>query len=207
MPVGRKIEDEREAVRCLRAAEREGVSGGEWARAHGVDGRSLHAWQMNLARRGTAQDAAEASADGARTGRAPAWSGADGTSRRPLRLGSQRCARRIRRRRSGRDAAPGARGATVMLSFPPTVRRRASRASARAHPPHRPRLRALARRRTAHALAVRAAGGGDRLLQESQRSALSIHRRPTRPHRQLAHRARIPERRQAAAQHALRWQH
>jgi len=50
---GRKIEDEREAVRCLRAAERQGVSAAEWARAHGVDGRSLHAWQMNLARRGT----------------------------------------------------------------------------------------------------------------------------------------------------------
>jgi hypothetical protein len=53
LPVGRKIEDEREAVRCLRAAERGGLSAGDWARAHGVDGRSLHAWQMNLARRGT----------------------------------------------------------------------------------------------------------------------------------------------------------
>lgn len=53
MPVGRKIEDEREAVRCLRAAERRGLSAGDWARAHGVDGRSLHAWQVNLARRGT----------------------------------------------------------------------------------------------------------------------------------------------------------
>jgi transposase-like protein len=53
LSVGRKIEDEREAVRCLRAAERQGVSAGEWARAHGVDGRSMHAWQMNLARRGT----------------------------------------------------------------------------------------------------------------------------------------------------------
>jgi len=51
--VGRKIEDEREAVRCLRAAERKGISAGAWARAHGVDGRSLHAWQMNIARRGT----------------------------------------------------------------------------------------------------------------------------------------------------------
>jgi len=51
--VGRKIEDEREAVRCLRAAERKGMSAGAWARAHGVDGRSLHAWQMNIARRGT----------------------------------------------------------------------------------------------------------------------------------------------------------
>jgi hypothetical protein len=53
LSVGRKIEDEREALRCLRAAERKGVSAGEWARAHGVDGRSLHAWQMNIARRGT----------------------------------------------------------------------------------------------------------------------------------------------------------
>jgi hypothetical protein len=51
LPVGRKIEDEREAVRCLRAAERAGLSTGDWARAHGVDGRSLHAWQMNIARR------------------------------------------------------------------------------------------------------------------------------------------------------------
>ena len=53
MSIGRKIEDEREAARCLRAAERRGLSAGDWARAHGVDGRSLHAWQMNLARRGT----------------------------------------------------------------------------------------------------------------------------------------------------------
>jgi hypothetical protein len=32
LPVGRKIEDEREAVRCLHAAERAGLSAGEWAR-------------------------------------------------------------------------------------------------------------------------------------------------------------------------------
>ena len=51
--VGRKIEDEAEAVRCLRAAEREGMSVGAWARTHGIDGRSLHAWRMNMARRGT----------------------------------------------------------------------------------------------------------------------------------------------------------
>lgn len=49
----RKIEDERDAVGCLRAAERLALSPRDWARAHGVDGRSLHAWQMNLARRGT----------------------------------------------------------------------------------------------------------------------------------------------------------
>jgi hypothetical protein len=27
-----------------------GLSAGEWARSRGIDGRSLHAWQMNLAR-------------------------------------------------------------------------------------------------------------------------------------------------------------
>jgi hypothetical protein len=52
LPVGRKIEDEREAVRCLHAAKCAGLSAGEWARAHGIDGRSLHAWQVNIARRG-----------------------------------------------------------------------------------------------------------------------------------------------------------
>lgn len=52
MAVGRKIEDEREALRCLRAMEREGLSAGEWARAHGIDGRSLRAWKMNIGRRG-----------------------------------------------------------------------------------------------------------------------------------------------------------
>jgi len=49
---GRKIEDESEAQRCLRAAKRGGLSAGAWARAHGIDGRSLRAWQMNLERRG-----------------------------------------------------------------------------------------------------------------------------------------------------------
>lgn len=53
LPVGRKLEDEREAVRCLRVAERTGLSAGEWARGHGIDGRSPHAWQVNIARRGT----------------------------------------------------------------------------------------------------------------------------------------------------------
>ena len=52
MAVGRKIEDEREALRCLRAAERAGLSAGEWGRAHGIDGRSLRAWKMNIGRRG-----------------------------------------------------------------------------------------------------------------------------------------------------------
>jgi hypothetical protein len=52
--VGRKIEDESEAERCLSAVRRSGLSAGEWGRAHGVDGRSLHAWQMNVERRSEA---------------------------------------------------------------------------------------------------------------------------------------------------------
>lgn len=46
----RKIEDEREARRCLKAAKAAGLSAGEWAREHGIDGRSLNAWRINLAR-------------------------------------------------------------------------------------------------------------------------------------------------------------
>ena len=45
----RKIEDERDARRCLEAAAAAGLSVGAWARAHGVDGRSLNAWRLNLA--------------------------------------------------------------------------------------------------------------------------------------------------------------
>jgi hypothetical protein len=48
----RKIEDEAEARRCLLAAKRKGLSAGEWARAHDIDGRSLNAWRVNLGRRG-----------------------------------------------------------------------------------------------------------------------------------------------------------
>lgn len=47
----RKIDNQREARHCLRAAERAGLTAGEWAREHGIDGRSLNAWRMNLARR------------------------------------------------------------------------------------------------------------------------------------------------------------
>ena len=65
MAAGRKIEDEGEARRCLLAVKRSGRTAGEWARARGIDGRSLHAWQMNLERGGrpcgsAAQDESEA---------------------------------------------------------------------------------------------------------------------------------------------------
>lgn len=49
----RKIEDEAEARRCLLTIETEGWDIRTWARAHDVDGRSLHAWSINLARVGT----------------------------------------------------------------------------------------------------------------------------------------------------------
>lgn len=45
---GRKIRDEDDARACLEAAARAGVSRRDWARAHGVDGRSLHCWYLSL---------------------------------------------------------------------------------------------------------------------------------------------------------------
>ena len=48
---GRKIRDEADARRCLRAAGSAGGSDVDWAHAHGVDARSLRAWRMNLGRR------------------------------------------------------------------------------------------------------------------------------------------------------------
>ncbi len=47
----RKIASESEARRCMSAVERSGLSIKEWARARGIDGRSLRAWKMNLERR------------------------------------------------------------------------------------------------------------------------------------------------------------
>lgn len=45
---GRKIRDEEDARACLAAAARSGVRRRDWARAHGVDGRSLHCWYLQL---------------------------------------------------------------------------------------------------------------------------------------------------------------
>ena len=46
----RKIDDEREARAFLKAAKLAGVSLKTWARTHGIDGRSLNAWRINLER-------------------------------------------------------------------------------------------------------------------------------------------------------------
>lgn len=45
---GRKIRDERDARRCMAKADAAGGSRAEWARSHGIDGRSLYAWGKNL---------------------------------------------------------------------------------------------------------------------------------------------------------------
>ena len=47
----RKIRDEADAVACIAAARRAGRETSEWAREHGVDGRSLNAWEANIGRR------------------------------------------------------------------------------------------------------------------------------------------------------------
>ena len=51
----RKIEDERDARACLSAVRAAGGHIGTWARAHGVDGRSLNAWRENLSRASTGE--------------------------------------------------------------------------------------------------------------------------------------------------------
>lgn len=58
----RKITDEGEARRCLAAARKSGERAGAWARARGIDGRSLNAWRINLARRGAGATPARAAA-------------------------------------------------------------------------------------------------------------------------------------------------
>ena len=46
----RKIEDELEAWACLAVVDAAGVPAAAWARSHGIDGRSLNAWRVNLSR-------------------------------------------------------------------------------------------------------------------------------------------------------------
>lgn len=49
--IKRKVRDEEEARACLGAAADSGLDRAEWARQHGIDGRSLNAWRLILARR------------------------------------------------------------------------------------------------------------------------------------------------------------
>ena len=47
----RKIVDEKDAQACLLAVAQSGKTLRAWAKRNRVDGRSLHAWHRNLARR------------------------------------------------------------------------------------------------------------------------------------------------------------
>lgn len=49
--MARKITDHQDARDCLDAWQTSGQDLGEWARAHDIDGRSLHCWKLNLGRR------------------------------------------------------------------------------------------------------------------------------------------------------------
>ncbi len=57
---GRRIFNEQDARRCL-AVRSSRSALGEWARAHGIDGRSLNAWRVNLAAHDVPQSRAVAS--------------------------------------------------------------------------------------------------------------------------------------------------
>jgi len=50
---GRKIFNEQDARRCLAAVKSSRADLATWAGSHGIDGRSLNLWRVNLSRRGT----------------------------------------------------------------------------------------------------------------------------------------------------------
>src|SRR5512145_2939797 len=49
----RKIQDEAEARECIAKMKESGLTLAQWARSAGIDGRTLHAWNVNLARGGS----------------------------------------------------------------------------------------------------------------------------------------------------------
>ncbi len=51
----RKIRDENDARHCLSEAASSGLPKARWAKHHGIDARSLHAWHLILNRRNTPQ--------------------------------------------------------------------------------------------------------------------------------------------------------
>ena len=52
---GRRIFNEQDARRCLAAVRSSRDTLAEWARAHGIDGRSLNLWRVNLESRGVSR--------------------------------------------------------------------------------------------------------------------------------------------------------
>ena len=55
---GRKVFNEQDARRCLAAVKASRGELATWAREHGVDGRSLNLWRVNLERRGVVRQRA-----------------------------------------------------------------------------------------------------------------------------------------------------
>lgn len=51
LPVMRKIRDEVDARACLAKVTESGRPLAAWSREHGIDGRSLNTWKVNLERR------------------------------------------------------------------------------------------------------------------------------------------------------------
>ena len=49
----RKIQDENDARECISKMQKSGLALAQWARSAGIDGRSLHAWNVNFARGGS----------------------------------------------------------------------------------------------------------------------------------------------------------
>ena len=49
MTAKRKIRDAQDARQCLEAAQASGKGRQAWAQKHGIDGRSLYAWEKKLA--------------------------------------------------------------------------------------------------------------------------------------------------------------
>jgi len=57
MSLLRKIADEKDARACLASVARSGAPLRAWAKRHGVDGRSLHAWHRKFSKRASSAPA------------------------------------------------------------------------------------------------------------------------------------------------------
>jgi hypothetical protein len=122
MAAGKKMQDESEARRCLLAARREGQSAGKWARAHRIDGRSLHVWRMNLERGGGTARLRPRKPKASTTARtlvelvaSPSGVELTGRDRYVLEVGGARL--EFDDNASAGDSAPRARGSALMRSL------------------------------------------------------------------------------------------
>jgi transposase-like protein len=125
---GRKTFNEQDARRCLAAARSSRAEAAAWARAHGIDGRSLNAWRVNLESRGEPRSAAECRGVPRRRGVvAPKLvelvpAAAQVAARAPYVLHVRGVEIEVGRRLQRAVAASSPGTAEVMLSLAPTVR-------------------------------------------------------------------------------------